>query len=185
MLLTVVHSNLTTDGLIHVHRAGCADIKRHYRPSRSEVWDGEFASQVEVATDWYVDIIEENPGTTGASYLREFKFLPCCSTLPTDTNPATPKDTAVNTTTATATPKTRTRHALNPDVAGFLKAHGIEFVDAGHFVGDDAEMFRFDRTGWIVRDLENPEIASPIVTEHEALRLLRDWDGEPFVLEAV
>jgi hypothetical protein len=95
MKVTIVHTNLTTDGMIHVHRAGCADLKQ-YR-SDHHLFTVDHASAEELVADFYSDIIDENPDTTWHTYYGEFHFLPCTSALPTTTT----EETTTMTTTRT------------------------------------------------------------------------------------
>lgn len=71
-----VRGYLMNDGLVHVHRADCADCTKARRRSDSAGRIEHHASIEAMAADWYADIAEENDEDP-ASYTDQFKVYPC------------------------------------------------------------------------------------------------------------
>lgn len=85
MKLTILGPNLLTGATFHIHKQGCADLKRaEYRGAQSynEDWD----SLYDIAENYFADQMRENePGTTWAEpegYYDEFDVKPCAKDLP-------------------------------------------------------------------------------------------------------
>jgi len=73
-------------GSFHVHAADCADLRRSSEPVYAEELKHppvEVASAVEAAEYVYDNGIMQD-GETGADYLHDFHFFPCCDGLPTE-----------------------------------------------------------------------------------------------------
>lgn len=66
----------------HVHSADCRDCHRYGNIDGGHVM--EFESRTEVADEMYADIMAENGDASGA-YLYDFRFFPCVSELPLET----------------------------------------------------------------------------------------------------
>jgi hypothetical protein len=87
MLVSIAGPNLLdqSKGTFNVHAAGCGDIKRSRDIAfRSDhLLTEDVQSRVEVAELIYDNgIMQEDE--TGADYLFDFWFAPCCATLPRD-----------------------------------------------------------------------------------------------------
>lgn len=85
MKVTVCGPNLRdqSKGTFHVHAAGCADLKRGARKDIAyrDGWTIDAETRVDVAEDVYDNgIMQEDE--TGADYLFDFYFFPCCAALP-------------------------------------------------------------------------------------------------------
>jgi hypothetical protein len=104
MNLTIIHLGIIRDEVFHVHQAGCADVARNYtrmkRPEASR-WNEEHDSVMSLVLTTYACQIEEDGDYDGTlesrdriatGYLPDFRFFPCCDTLPTET--PTDKETA-------------------------------------------------------------------------------------------
>lgn len=82
MKVTILGPNLHgTSFTFHVHRSGCADIRRsESRFGSDEGWTIEVTTQLEVIEDVYQDILAENDDQA-SDYRGEFRFAPCCADL--------------------------------------------------------------------------------------------------------
>jgi hypothetical protein len=78
-----------TKGSFHVHREGCADIKKAAKSdpafSKREAHVLDVASAQDVAEFIYADQIAEN-GDSPLDYLSDFHFAPCTADLPLQTS---------------------------------------------------------------------------------------------------
>jgi hypothetical protein len=72
-----------------VHKAGCADVRRHERHARAYLsdWDADVADRQAAANDAWSDFIAEE-SMTEADALGYTSFKPCCDDLPAETEPA-------------------------------------------------------------------------------------------------
>lgn len=85
--LTTVGPN-TPDSMIHVHRAGCADLKRGIYPRLAVYTDtGEFESLQEIVWDFYPpDNFCYDAEGEWEDYAQEFRIFPCVEDLPGKTD---------------------------------------------------------------------------------------------------
>lgn len=88
--VTVVGPNLPdqSQGDMHVHAAGCADLKRGQLRNHAERWTVEVDSVQAVVEAIYSDMIAEcdpdEPYGTWVDYEADLHFAPCTDHLPRD-----------------------------------------------------------------------------------------------------
>jgi hypothetical protein len=70
-----VTSFLLTDGMVHVHRAGCADIRK-VRNQADSISTDVYFSLLDLSTDWYQDMIGEG-SMTAEQGLDSITVYPC------------------------------------------------------------------------------------------------------------
>jgi hypothetical protein len=82
-----VQAFLLTDGLVHVHKAGCADIDRQNLRRRASSHGGpaEARDRAQLAIDYYSDMTDTDTSDRAAmldEFGDQFKFYPCVAGLP-------------------------------------------------------------------------------------------------------
>ncbi|MCD6056504.1 MAG: hypothetical protein K0Q89_34 [Thermomicrobiales bacterium] len=86
MILNVTGPNIGMGGEWHVHRAGCADLRRRPYRGNPESLDEEYASLRQLVETTWSDIIADNEGDPHygkwENYLDTFKVFPCVKGLP-------------------------------------------------------------------------------------------------------
>lgn len=97
MDLTIAGPNLASGSTFHVHKAGCADLKRKVVYRGAQKWDGDFTSLQDVVEDVFTDHMGENdadsPYSKWEAYTGEFDIFPCVGALP-DVAPVATEETS-------------------------------------------------------------------------------------------
>lgn len=75
---------ITRHGDPEAHRTGCADLARGFQAGvRQRHYDaGSFDSRVDVAADYWSDMLDEQPETTPEQWASSIHFAPCLDALP-------------------------------------------------------------------------------------------------------
>jgi hypothetical protein len=87
------HTNPDGSGQVHVHKAGCADLRKpmyHRGDPPVEDAGSDWATKTDFGLDFWSDINAEQPDENGpyTYVLDELKFFPCTSSWPKGQVPA-------------------------------------------------------------------------------------------------
>jgi hypothetical protein len=83
--LTILGPNLRSHATFHIHKAGCADLKKmEYRGAQK--YNEEWGDLHSIAAEYWQDQINENEAgsvwATPEGYYGEFTIFPCAKALP-------------------------------------------------------------------------------------------------------
>ena len=88
-MTTTVDIRNDTRGTLHVHKAGCGDLRQaKYKAMETggACWTADVTSQRDVVMDIYPpDNFDYDPATEWQDFAGDVKFYPCLDTLPVET----------------------------------------------------------------------------------------------------